>query len=173
MLAPMCRRVLLVLAALAALAAACALSVPAARAAGEPGCRGAARASAGLAAPAQTALVASADTGLAAPVAASSPAPPPAPGRRFWLAPESEGGYLARDKLLHATISFDAAVGARAAGASPAASLLAAAALGVGKELHDCLLRDPGPAQGVSRRDLLADAAGVALAALLIHLCPR
>ena len=41
-------------------------------------------------------------------------------------------------------------------------------AFGVGilKEAHDVWLRDPGPSQGASWRDLVADAAGVAAGAV-------
>ena len=48
------------------------------------------------------------------PVAAPSPAAPGA-SRKFWLAPENEGGWFAEDKRLHASLSFSAAVGLRAA----------------------------------------------------------
>jgi len=109
--------------------------------------------------------------------AAAVPAPPslvPEAHRRFWATPEAEGGFLAQDKLLHASVSYSAAVTLRMAGASKTASLLSAAALGLGKEAHDWLLRDAGsPAQGASRRDLLADAAGVLLAGLAIHFWMR
>ena len=115
--------------------------------------------------------LASAPDSLAAPGPSGASWIPPA--RKFWLEPQSEGGWLAPDKRLHASLSFSAAVGLRAAGASAKASLLGAAALGLAKEAHDCLLRRPGPAQGVSRRDLLADAAGILAAALMLHLAMR
>lgn len=108
------------------------------------------------------------------PLPAWAPAPAvPAASRKFWLAPEDEGGWLAEDKRLHASLSFSAAVGLRAAGASPGASLLGAAAIGVAKEAHDCLLRKPGPSQGFSRRDLVADALGILAAGLALHFTVR
>ena len=108
----------------------------------------------------------------AVPVSAPS-ASLPAASRKFWLAPADEGGWLAEDKRLHASLSFSAAVGLRAAGASPRASLLGAAAIGIAKEAHDCLLRRPGPTQGFSRRDLVADAVGILAAGLALHFTVR
>jgi hypothetical protein len=98
---------------------------------------------------------------------------PPVASRKFWLAPANEGGWLAEDKRLHASLSFSAVVGLRAAGSSPGASLLGAAAIGIAKEAHDCLLRRPGPAQGFSRRDLVADAVGILAAGLALHFAVR
>ena len=101
---------------------------------------------------------------------ASAPDTSMAASRRFWATPPAEGAWLGTDKALHASLVYSTAVTLRAAGASPAASLLGAAGLGLAKEAHDWLLRDPGsPFQGVSRRDLAADGAGVLLAALALH----
>lgn len=107
--------------------------------------------------------------GPGAGAASTSPDSTTLAPRHFWLPPMSEGGFFAQDKLLHATISYSAGVTLRMSGASPAASLLAAGALGIAKELHDSWMRDPGPGQGASRRDLIADAVGVSLAAMAIH----
>jgi hypothetical protein len=102
----------------------------------------------------------------------TAPAAPAVLSRRLWADPAFQGGPLATDKFLHATATFNAAVDLRLAGASPAASLLGAAAVGLLKEFRDWR-RPPGPSQGAGALDLAADAAGITLAALLIGLCAR
>lgn len=88
------------------------------------------------------------------------------PHRRLWLAPTTRDDMLGFDKLLHASVSYGAFLTFRLAEDSSTDAALSAFAVGLAKEAHDVWLRAPGPTQGASWRDLIADAAGVAAGAL-------
>lgn len=86
--------------------------------------------------------------------------------RRLWLAPSTPDPWRGLDKKLHAAASYGAFLTFRLAEDTSAQAALSAFAVGVFKEAHDVWLRHPGPSQGASWRDLVADAAGVAAGAL-------
>lgn len=109
---------------------------------------------------------------LAAPAAAQVP-PPGAPPDSVRVLHDA---WLARDKALHAGVSFGLAAGgalalrhAMDARAGDAASLAAGTALAIGvvKEVHDA--RRPR-GSGFSWRDLVADAVGALLGAAVASL---
>jgi hypothetical protein len=105
---------------------------------------------------------------LAVPARAESPADStqaPAFGServRGW-----QTGALRPDRLQHASLSFALGLGAGLATDSPAASAGFALSLGVAKELVDA------GGSGFDAADLLADAAGAALAAWAVHALRR
>ncbi len=93
-------------------------------------------------------------------------AAPAQPGRRLWLAPGTPDPWNGTDKKLHAAASYGLFLSFRLAEDTSTQAALSAFSIGVLKEAHDVWLRPPGPHQGASWRDLVADAAGVAAGAL-------
>jgi uncharacterized protein YfiM (DUF2279 family) len=92
----------------------------------------------------------------AAPARAAVPDTTAAPGR-FWMEVGDEGAWTRSDHLAHLGLSFTLGLGASLATDEPAAAL-SAFALGIAKEGLD------SRRAGASRRDLVADALGAALA---------
>ncbi len=87
--------------------------------------------------------------------------------RHFWLPPARESPWTAADKRLHAGLSAGLYVVLRATTHETDWSIAGAASAGAAKELHDAWMRPAGPRQGASARDLVADAVGIAAAALV------
>src|SRR5262249_15634611 len=75
----------------------------------------------------------------------------------FWLDPAQEGAWLRSDHLQHTSLSFTIGLGAGLATGEPAVAA-SALALGIAKEVFD------SRRAGASKRDLVADLVGTALA---------
>jgi hypothetical protein len=87
----------------------------------------------------------------------------PAGETRFWLPADQEGPWLRADRLQHVGLSFTLGLGTGLAFEEPLAAL-PVLGLGVAKEFLDAR------ADGASRRDLVADVVGVALACAALAL---
>jgi uncharacterized protein YfiM (DUF2279 family) len=84
----------------------------------------------------------------------------------FWLERSAEGAWTRSDHLQHASLSLTIGLGAGMATGEPAAAA-SALALGVAKEIFD------SRRAGASRRDLVADLIGTALAVAAVAALTR
>jgi len=94
------------------------------------------------------------------------------PGDRapvFWLPDSMETGWLARDKKLHFLACYAIVLTGDLVADKPDAGVAWAAGLSAAKELWDLWFKTPASQRGVSRGDLVADAAGAVAAVIAIE----
>ncbi len=87
----------------------------------------------------------------------------------FWLPDSMEAGWLARDKKLHFLACYSIVLTGEAATDRPVTGVVWAAGLSIAKELWDLWFKTPAADRGVSRGDLVADAAGIVAAVIAVE----
>jgi hypothetical protein len=87
----------------------------------------------------------------------------------FWLPDSMETGWLARDKKLHFLACYSVVLTGDVVTDKLDAGVAWAAGLSVAKELWDLWFKTPASQRGVSRGDLVADAAGVVAAVIAVE----
>jgi len=88
---------------------------------------------------------------------------------RFWLPDSMETSWLASDKKLHFLACYSIVLTGDAATDGLDTGVVWAAGLSAAKELWDLWFKTPASRRGVSRGDLVADAAGVIAAIIAIE----
>ncbi|UCF77856.1 MAG: hypothetical protein JSW03_07005 [Candidatus Eiseniibacteriota bacterium] len=86
---------------------------------------------------------------------------------RFWLPDKLETSWGAPDKKVHFFACYSIVLTGRTSSGETGPGVVAAAVLSVGKELWDLWFKFPASHRGVSKRDLVADAVGIAAAVVV------
>jgi hypothetical protein len=93
--------------------------------------------------------------------------------RRFWLPEALETGWLAPDKKLHFLACYAVVLTGELASDEVETGIVAAVVLSLGKELWDLWFKIPVSERGVSKRDLVADATGIVVGAVVVAAITR
>jgi hypothetical protein len=88
---------------------------------------------------------------------------------RFWLPDSLDTPWTASDKKLHFLACYSIVLTGRIGSDETGPGVMAASALSLGKEFWDLWFKDPESHRGVSKRDLVADALGIAAAILIVE----
>jgi hypothetical protein len=109
------------------------------------------------------------DAGPSGDVQRQAEADPEYRASRFWLPDSMETSWLASDKRLHFLACYSIVLTGEAATDGLDTGIVWAAGLSAAKELWDLWFKTPASRRGVSRGDLVADAAGVIAAVIVIE----